>query len=130
MKRAQSEGLATRVERISGAFLGRPYRINPLIGSAETREVFVSSVDAFDCVTYVETVLSRAYARNNREFRRTLKQLRYRSGYVSWIGRNHYMTNWIRNNIREGFVRSVRLPFAVVKERVLTVLPGLPAQIQ
>ena len=41
------------------------------------------------------------------------------------------MTNWIRNNAREGFVRSVSLsPAEVLKERTLDMLPGLPAQRQ
>ena len=123
--------VAARVEQVSCGFLGCPYRINPLKGSAETPEVFVASTGAFDCVTYVETVLARAFGRNSRDFREYLRRLRYRAGQVSWISRNHYMINWIRNNTREGFVRPVSLSSAeVLKERMLDMLPGLPAQRQ
>src|SRR5262245_51142210 len=123
--------MASRIERISAHFLGRPYRVNPLIGTAEAREVFVHDTDAFDCVTYVETVLARANARTAGEFLQRLRRLRYRSGQVSWLCRNHYMTQWIRNNRREGFVREVALsPHGVVKSRVLETVPGLPAQKQ
>ena len=47
---------------------------------------------------------------------------------MEWGLRNHYMTNWIRNNARLGVLR--RLPLrgvpAVTKQRVLDVVPSLP----
>ncbi|HEX5000820.1 MAG TPA: N-acetylmuramoyl-L-alanine amidase-like domain-containing protein [Terriglobia bacterium] len=120
-----------RVERISGHFVGCPYQIGPLIGSADRPEVFVASLTSFDCVTYMETVLSLAEARTPQEFERRLCQMRYRSGAVEWRKRNHYMVDWIRNNGREGLVREVTLgPKAVVKTRTLNVVPGLPSEIR
>ena len=50
------------MEALSRYFLGHPYQINPLIGSAGTPEVFTVSLDAFDCVTFVETILALSLA--------------------------------------------------------------------
>jgi cell wall-associated NlpC family hydrolase len=133
MKRAQP--VAARVDSISRQFLGRPYVTNPLIGSIDTPEVFVAGIDGirsgFDCVTYVETVVARAYARNSKDYASFLRRIRYESGRVDWKRRNHYMTNWIRNNARAGLVRPVHFGAAsIAKRRRLDMVPGLPPQNQ
>jgi hypothetical protein len=125
---ARSDSSAgARIEALSRKFLGLPYITN-LIGSAEQPEVFVASVDGFDCVTYIETVLALSRASNVEEFGEVLRNLRYDRGRVDWKKRNHYMTQWIRNNTRSGALR--RIPAKVprrAKTRLLNVVPGLPA---
>jgi len=133
MKRAQP--VALRVESISRLFLGRPYVTNPLNGSADTPEVFTAGFDGlrrgFDCVTYVETVVARSYSRNSKDYASLLRRIRYESGRVDWKRRNHYMTNWIRNNIRAGLLQEVRLGSAAkTRSRLLDMVPGLPPQMQ
>jgi cell wall-associated NlpC family hydrolase len=133
MKRAQP--VAVRVDSISRQFLGRPYVTNPLIGSAETPEVFITGIDGirggFDCVTYVETVIARSYARNRKDYAAFLRRIRYESGRVDWKRRNHYMTNWIRNNSRARLVQQLNFgTVSISKQRVLDVVPGLPPQKQ
>src|SRR6185436_3462832 len=119
------------LESISGRLLGRPYTINPLIGSADVPEVFTLSLDGFDCVTYMESVLALAGARTASGFESRLKRIRYDQGRVDWRRRNHYMTDWIRNNERAGFVRLIPADAEVRrKDRVLNVVPGLPAKRQ
>jgi len=117
----------SRIEVISRHFLGRPYQPNPLIGSADSAEEFTASIDRFDCVTYIETVVALARASNVDGFIEWLRKIRYESGRIQWDRRNHYMTLWIRNNVREGIIR--RLSMAAVAtvniERVLNVVPGL-----
>src|SRR5215471_5764315 len=122
------DSAASRIEVLSRQFLGQPYQINPLIGSAETPEVFVASLDAFDCVTYMETVLALSLASNANEFTEWLRKIRYEGGQVAWNRRNHYMTGWIRSNVRAGAVHRLAIPDArlVVKERTLNGVPGLP----
>ena len=116
-----------RIEVLSRHFLGHPYTINPLIGSAGTPEVFTVSLDGFDCVTYVETILALARASSTDEFMEGLRNIRYEDGLIAWERRNHYMTGWIRNNVQAGTLRRVALPdvAVVVKERTLDELPGL-----
>ena len=133
MKRAQP--VAARVETISRQFLGRPYVTNPLIGSANTPEVFIAGINGirggFDCVTYVETVIARSYARNTKNYASFLRRIRYESGRVDWKRRNHYMTNWIRNNAGAGLVQQLNFGrTSISKQRELNMVPGLPPQKQ
>src|SRR6476661_1834419 len=116
-----------RIEAVSREFLGLPYS-STLIGSAEQPEVFVASLDSFDCVTYIETVLALAVASTPTQFSELLRQLRYDRGRVEWKKRNHYMTQWIRNNRRNGTIRRISTPVpGRVKARLLNVVPGLRA---
>ena len=87
-------------------------------------------MNAFDCVTYIESILALARSGTYDEFAKWLRKIRYERGRVAWNRRNHYITGWIRSNTREGIVRPVPLPAGsvVVRERVLTLLPGLPAR--
>jgi cell wall-associated NlpC family hydrolase len=122
-------GVAARMEAISGRFLGYPYLAHSLVGSADTPEVFNDSLKGFDCVTYIESVMALAYARNPNSFSRVLKGLRYADGKVEWLQRNHYMTQWLRNNVRHGLIDRVGLRWATNrKRRILNVVPGLPAR--
>jgi cell wall-associated NlpC family hydrolase len=114
------------MESISRQFLGRPYKTNPLIGSAESPEIFTDEISGFDCVTFIETVLARAFSRNKKESVSILRQIRYQGGSVDWKRRNHYMTDWIRNNARNGMVRHVDFgTTAITKKRRLDLIPGL-----
>jgi cell wall-associated NlpC family hydrolase len=119
-----------RVDVLSRCFLGHPYKANPLIGSADTAEVFTASFDGFDCVTYIETVVALARASNIDEFSGWLRKIRYEEGRIQWERRNHYMTRWIRKNVREGIIRTVSMPGVPIlsRECVLNVVPGLAAQ--
>jgi cell wall-associated NlpC family hydrolase len=122
-------GVAARMEAISGRFLGYPYLAHSLVGSVDTPEVFNDSLKGFDCVTYIESVMALAYARNPNSFSRVLKGLRYVDGKVEWLQRNHYMTQWLRNNVRHGLIGRVGLRWATNrKRRLLNVVPGLPAR--
>jgi hypothetical protein len=118
--------VGNRIEVLSRYLLGRPYKTDPLIGAAGTPEVFTTSLEEFDCVTYIETVVALARSSGVDEFLAWLRKIRYAEGRVEWKCRNHYMTGWIRNNVRLGALR--RVPANVVpvtKERTLNVVPGL-----
>jgi N-acetylmuramoyl-L-alanine amidase-like protein len=122
---ASNRSAGARIEAFSGAFLGLPYS-STLVGSAEQPEVFVASLDSFDCVTYIETVLALAGASTPTHFSELLRHLRYDRGRVEWKTRNHYMTQWIRNNRRNGTIRRVSTNAGGrTKARLLNVVPGL-----
>lgn len=122
--------VGSRIDVLSRHFLGHPYRPNPLIGSADRAEVFTASLDGFDCVTYIETMVALAGASSVDDFIGCLRKIRYERGLIQWARRNHYMTQWIRNNVREGIIGPLAIPAVptVSRERVLNVMPGLPAQ--
>ena len=119
--------IGSRIEVLSRHFLGRPYQTNPLIGSADSAEVFTASIDRFDCVTYIETVVALARASTVDGSIEWLRKIRYERGRIQWDRRNHYMTLWIRNNVREGIIRRVSMMAVptVSMERVLNVVSGL-----
>jgi len=122
------EVIAERIDRFSRHFVGYPYTPFPLIGSADTPEVFTATLDGFDCVTYIETILALARAADPDAFVENLRTIRYEDGRIDWRRRNHYMTGWIRNNRREGIVEPIKargVP-TITRERVLNLLPGLP----
>lgn len=119
--------IGARIAAVSEQFLDCPYKKNMLIGAADEKEVFTASLDGFDCVTYIETVLSLARASTPDEFIENLRHIRYAGGVVDWKQRNHYMTTWIRNNKHSGVVRDrTRGPGVVERRRCLRVLDGLP----
>jgi hypothetical protein len=92
--------------------------------------MFTASLVGFDCVTYIETVLALARASNVDDFIEWLRKIRYRQGRIQWECRNHYMTLWLRNNIREGLMRPISMPAVrtVSRERILNGITGLVAQ--
>jgi hypothetical protein len=121
---------ASRIEILSRRFLGCPYKPDPLLGSADTAEVFTAALDGFDCVTYIETVVALSRASNVDDFVEWLRTIRYEHGGIQWKRRNHYMSLWIRNNVREGIITTVEVPDlpTLSRERVLNVIPGLDPQ--
>ncbi|MDL1951710.1 DUF1460 domain-containing protein, partial [Acidobacteria bacterium ACD] len=119
--------LGARVELLSGLLLGLPYRAEPLGGGPDAREVLDASLDGFDCVTYVETVLALSRSARAEDLASWLRRVRYDGGRVEWRHRHHYMTGWLRANARAGLVRSVApRGLAASRERLLDCVPGLP----
>ena len=128
-KTKHDQCVGSRIDALSRHFLGHSYQPNPLIGSADAAEVFTASLDGFDCVTYIETILALARASNIDEFVERLRKIRYDQGRIQWERRNHYMSLWIRNNVRNGIIRPVSMPAVptVSRERFLNTVPGLAA---
>jgi hypothetical protein len=124
-----SPSLGDRIDVLSGLLLGCPYVDQPLIGGAATPEVFTASLERFDCVTYVETVVALSRVSRAGQFADRLRQIRYRDGAVVWEHRNHYMTTWIQSNTRNGSIRRIPIPAGARRlTRLLDVVPGLPRQ--
>jgi hypothetical protein len=99
---AETQKLATvsqRIDVISAALRGTRYQGNTLIGGPRRAEQFVLRDDAFDCVTFCETVLAAARAHDAGGFEDGLREIRYRHGYVNWFERNHYFFEWCQHNV-------------------------------
>jgi hypothetical protein len=85
LKEVESEKrLGQRIARISSYFLGRPYIVAPLEGDSTSPEVFKVSLDGFDCVTYMETVLALAQSCTLDGFIDAIRLMRYESGEINW----------------------------------------------
>lgn len=73
-------------------YLGVPYLSDPLGEEQAPDTDPLIRFDAFDCVTFVETVLSGG----DKE---KLTKIRYKDGQVSFVNRNHFIeSDWLKNN--------------------------------
>ena len=99
------------IAQIGRSFLGVPYRAGTL--EKKGRERLVATLTAFDCTTFVETVLALACCvRKGKlsapEFHKHLKYIRYRGGKVDgYASRLHYFTDWLGDNEQKKVVTGV-----------------------
>lgn len=125
---ADTKQLATisqRIDAISAALRGVRYQANTLIGAPRKPEQFVQRDDAFDCVTFCETVLAAARVRDIAAFADTLRDIRYRQGQVNWFERNHYFFEWCQRNVDNKTCRWVELDGAVDLAKTVDSQKGL-----
>lgn len=78
--------------QIGDEYMGAKYVNNPLgEGRAPDSDPLIRD-DAFDCTTFVETVLAHGDVD-------TLNKIRYKNGEIDFINRNHFIeTDWLPNN--------------------------------
>ncbi len=101
-----------RLEKMSALFLGKPYLLGALGEGASGRydQYPLYRVDAFDCLTFVETVLALSLADNPDSFKQMMNKIRYQDGHVSFLMRNHFTDlDWNKHNQRNGFLKDVTL---------------------
>jgi hypothetical protein len=117
--------ISQRIDFISAALRGTRYLGYTLIGGPRRPEKFVVRDDGFDCVTYCETVLAAARARNLGDFETVLKKIRYHNGVVEWRERNHYFFEWCQHNVDNGICRWITMPGAVEIKKTVDSQKGL-----
>lgn len=95
------------------AFLGIPYVAHTLDNDT-TQERLIINCDEVDCTTFVEYVLAMTLAEahhkhiHKNDFANTLQKIRYRNGIIDgYTSRLHYITDWIENGTRLGFLTDV-----------------------
>ncbi len=123
----ESRAYSERAEAVSGALLGLPYKENPLAGGPCQEEIFTADIASFDCVTFCETVLAISLSRQAQDFPALLREIRYASGAVSWRERNHYTSQWFKQNERKGFLQRLSFPNQQTITRELSLLEGYPS---
>lgn len=117
--------ISQRVDFIAAALKGTRYRGYTLIGSPRRAEKFVVRDDAFDCVTYCETVLAAALSRQPQEFETHLRTIRYHNGVVAWRERNHYFFEWGQHNVENKTCRWIEMDGVVDIQKTVTAERGL-----
>jgi len=102
--------LPQRMEAVSALFLGVPYKLGPLgegPGGEFDRDPLIR-FDAFDCTTFVETVMALALNSDLEAATRTLQKIRYKDGQIGYATRNHFIElDWVPNNVRAGYLRDI-----------------------
>jgi hypothetical protein len=129
---AQSRGLPTlvkRIDAISAALVGKRYHADTLIGGPRRPEVFVVRDDAFDCVTYCETVLAAAHAHDIPSFEAALRDIRYHNGEVAWRERNHDFAAWCERNVENGLCKPLSVGRTVDLRKAIGTPPELGRRV-
>ena len=104
--------ITDRIEWFSAQFKDAPYLLGSL-GEGPTAQFDQYPryrIDAFDCDTYVNTVLSLAQADSLRSFQHCINLNRYKKGRVSYINRNHFTSvDWNINNQQRSVLKDITL---------------------
>lgn len=111
-----------RLIKIAEYFLGTPYAAGTLEGNTEEFRFYF---DKFDCVTYVETVISLVDLKtgeksNAEKFRSTLTKLRYNAQVVSYPTRRHYFSEWMKS-AEKNFIIELQAPKGIAVKSNKTV---------
>lgn len=92
--------LSQRIQWFSQQFIGKPYLLGALgegpLGDYD--QYPLHRMDAFDCETFVDTVLALSLANHPHQFKQCIRAIRYTKGKVSFITRNHFTDlDWNKN---------------------------------
>jgi hypothetical protein len=105
------ESVSTRLDLFSQSFLNIPYGNGGPLGEGELGRYDQDPLyrfDAFDCTTFVETVVSLSLAREVNTFESTMDEIRYENGEIDYLKRNHFPSlQWIPNNIKNGLLKEI-----------------------
>lgn len=107
---ATSTKLLARIAAASGLFVGCPYENNPN-GEGRAGDIDQNPLyrfDAFDCLTYVNTVLALAHATDIDHFKKMILRVNYYQQQASYLKRFHFMSaDWNPENMRQGYLLDV-----------------------
>ena len=107
VRAARTLALGVRVERASRAFLGLPYLNDAAGEGAGVDPAPPSRYDAFDCLTFVEEILSLSLAGDPLYAPALRDAFRY-AGPPSYEHRRHFMeAEWIPDAIRNGLLEDI-----------------------
>ena len=106
------------------SFVGCNYNKNPLPKFGE-KELLISDF-SFDCVTFLEAVLSIYFSSDKKQYLETLQSLRYFNSEVSWIKRKHYFSDWLNDNSKAGFLTRCEFKDKFCIRRKLSCLKNYP----
>src|SRR5258708_24150216 len=95
-----------RIDELSKLFLGTPYGDLPLGDGSGSEPWARWRTDKVDCQTYVETVLAMANARNLKEAKSVLDDIRYGKPQPTFENRNHFTeAQWLPANTGKGYLK-------------------------
>lgn len=93
-------------ELLGKPYVGKTLEVNP-------KEELAVNLRELDCTTLVENVVALVRTTQQRSIRfadfcRNLERVRYRDGKLDgYASRNHYFSEWIQSNERQGFVQEI-----------------------
>jgi hypothetical protein len=105
---------------IGTPYVGQTLEVNPT-------EQLVVNLRQLDCTTFVETAIALAMTQKQGSTRyadycRNLTRIRYRNGVLDgYPSRNHYFTQWIESNEKQGLVKERTLPTAISQRQTVSI---------
>jgi hypothetical protein len=103
-----------RIRIISGFFVGKPYR-NGALGEGKNAPFDQNPLyrtDAFDCLTYVSTVLALSQSYSLNEFKRNILKTQYFHANPTFVNRLHFTdADWNKVNAQNGFIEDITNSF-------------------
>ncbi|MEE9452158.1 MAG: N-acetylmuramoyl-L-alanine amidase-like domain-containing protein, partial [Gammaproteobacteria bacterium] len=111
---AKSRDFPTKIATLSEYFLETEYVLGPLgegeSGQFDQRPLY--RTDAFDCVTYVETIIALANSYDLEEFKQHMLNIRYENDEPSFLSRNHFTSvDWNKSNNNKGYINDITYKF-------------------
>lgn len=134
-KYQDDQGLVTRLDAFSRAFVGLPYGDGGPLGEGEDGRYDQDPLyrfDTFDCTTYVETVVSLAQGRDVDDFEARMDEIRYEGAQVDYLKRNHWPSlQWIPNNVKNGLLKEINhLVLPAAERKTAKAVINLPGWLQ
>ena len=124
-RRVVGLSLAERMKAISDPWVGLPYLLDGIGEGVAPDADPPSRYDAFDCLSFVEEVLSLAWAGDPTGAPAVKEQLRYRGGVVKYENRRHFMDlEWVPENIADGWFEDVTAQYGQTHLVTKTVTPA------
>jgi Protein of unknown function (DUF1460) len=105
-----SDSLTARIIKQSASLLGQPYLLGALgegpAGFYDQDPLY--RFNAFDCETYVDTVMALALSNTLPSFKQHMNTIRYRHGRVDFFERNHFTSaDWVPHNRQKGYIHEL-----------------------
>lgn len=95
---------------LSGTFLHTTYLNEPL-GEGQNGEFNqepLYRLDAFDCQTYVSTLIALALSTDLKQFQSIIANIDYQNHIISFATRNHFPSaDWIPSNIKNNYIEAI-----------------------
>ncbi len=111
VKFQNNESVESRIDGFSKSFMEIPYDHSGPLGEGEQGRYDQDPLyrfDAFDCTTFVETVVSLARSQDVDSFENNMDIIRYENGEVDYLTRNHFPSlQWVPNNIKNGVLKEI-----------------------
>lgn len=104
--------LPQRIEAISQQLLNTPYQASPTGDGAQAQfdQRPLWRLDAFDCMTYVESVLALSLAHTMENVDGQVRLIRYTQQPPSFFNRNHFVSlDWNPHQHRQHLLRDITL---------------------
>ena len=96
---------ATAIAQLAEYFLGTPYAAYSL-DKSETERLRIDFI-TFDCMLFVEQLLSISVSNDWKSFVENTTKLRYQNSDVNYCSRHHYFQDWAASAESHGWIKDI-----------------------